>query len=339
VLVGSARYNFDGSITLGTAEGGRKVVLYVINDFEKNERFEVKQMMHTIEHEFTHILNQNISYPAAFKEVTPGGYTASWSSVPLSDARANGFITSYAMASPDEDFAEMVSIMLIEGKQGFENILSCETTDASYNQIRRKEKFVVDYFRNAFKIDFYALQARVQEAIQAIAPDNGNGGGEEPPALLDVWGYGKEYQTMHVDLMTMLESAEVTSRYVYDNNILHNANLALDYNFKLTYNEANIIMLTLYYYTINTEVREYKEANLIYRISDDMFDPGVKAIGLLNGDDNANYIVNTLGASRLATYFNGRFYIDWAVTCSGYRYAGLFPREAPASYCLGVLGN
>src|SRR5687768_17411825 len=29
VLVGSGSYNFDGSTTLGTAEGGRKVLLYV----------------------------------------------------------------------------------------------------------------------------------------------------------------------------------------------------------------------------------------------------------------------------------------------------------------------
>ena len=35
VLAGSAEYNSNGSITLGTAEGGRKIVLYVINSFDK----------------------------------------------------------------------------------------------------------------------------------------------------------------------------------------------------------------------------------------------------------------------------------------------------------------
>src|SRR5947209_3279622 len=32
VLCGSASWNTDGTITLGTAEGGRKIVLYVLND-------------------------------------------------------------------------------------------------------------------------------------------------------------------------------------------------------------------------------------------------------------------------------------------------------------------
>jgi substrate import-associated zinc metallohydrolase lipoprotein len=34
VLAGSANWNLDGSITLGTAEGGRKIVLYLLNDFK-----------------------------------------------------------------------------------------------------------------------------------------------------------------------------------------------------------------------------------------------------------------------------------------------------------------
>jgi substrate import-associated zinc metallohydrolase lipoprotein len=38
VLVGSASYNFDGSYTLGTADGGRKVVLYVVNSFDAGRR-------------------------------------------------------------------------------------------------------------------------------------------------------------------------------------------------------------------------------------------------------------------------------------------------------------
>ena len=33
ILVGSASYNLDGAVTLGTAEGGRKVILYDLNNF------------------------------------------------------------------------------------------------------------------------------------------------------------------------------------------------------------------------------------------------------------------------------------------------------------------
>ncbi|MBT1711879.1 putative zinc-binding metallopeptidase [Fulvivirgaceae bacterium PWU5] len=339
VLVGSARYNFDGTITLGTAEGGRKVVLYVINDFVKTDAFEVKQMMHTIEHEFTHILNQNVSFQPEFKVVTPGAYTAAWNTVPLADARAAGFITSYAMASPDEDFAEMTSMMLIEGRDAYENILSCETTAASYEALRRKEKLVVEYFQKAFKIDFYELQTKVQAAITAIAPDNGNPGGEQPPALLDVWGYGKQYGTFTVDLMTMIESAEITNRYAVDNDILHRYNLALDYNFRLTFLEANQIMLTLYYYTTDSEVREYKTANFVYELHEDPVDDaiGEYSLGQPAMDDAARELVEKYGAVWIPGYFVGPCFFDWATTCSGYRYAALYPVYAPNSYCLGVL--
>src|SRR5688500_3394959 len=45
VLVGSPQYNENGTITLGTAEGGRKVVLFKINDFASDNKAEVKEML------------------------------------------------------------------------------------------------------------------------------------------------------------------------------------------------------------------------------------------------------------------------------------------------------
>lgn len=337
VLVGSARYNFDGSITLGTAEGGRKVVLYVVNKFVKTDRFAVKEMIHTIEHEFTHILNQKVAYPAELKDVTPGGYTASWSSVSLADARAQGFITNYAMVSPDEDIAEMVSMMLVEGQKGYEDILACQTTAESYALIKRKEQIVVNYFKKAFNIDLYALQTAVQAAMQEIAPDNG-GGTTEPPPLLTLWGYGKQYSTLHVDLMTVPESADVTARYNYDNQMLHQQNMALDYNYRLSFFDTNQLMLTLYYYNINSETRVYKEANFIYRITGP-YDDGTIDIGLISADDNAEDLVTIYGARGMYTYFAGNFIPGWAQTCSGLWYPALYPYEAPGNYMIGILGN
>src|SRR4051812_47418011 len=65
ILVGSANWNTDGTITLGTAEGGRRIVLYVLNDFRvkgmpgyvPGDSINIKMMFHTIEHEFGHILH------------------------------------------------------------------------------------------------------------------------------------------------------------------------------------------------------------------------------------------------------------------------------------------
>lgn len=166
VLVGSPEFNPNGTITLGTAEGGRKVVLYKLNDLSKDDKSEVKQMLHTIHHEFAHILHQTIMYPEEYKRITTD-YTASWNDFSLADARSRGYITQYARSSPDEDFVEMISIMLIEGKEGFNKIISTVPEDKQA-VLRRKEQLVVGYFKDAWNIDFYSLQARAIKAINEL---------------------------------------------------------------------------------------------------------------------------------------------------------------------------
>ena len=66
VLAGSAAYNQDGSITLGTAEGGRKIVLYVVNTFDKTNLVSVKQRSRytTRVHAY---LNQTVDYQTDFQ--------------------------------------------------------------------------------------------------------------------------------------------------------------------------------------------------------------------------------------------------------------------------------
>ncbi|HEY6955292.1 MAG TPA: putative zinc-binding metallopeptidase [Flavisolibacter sp.] len=181
VLAGSANWNLDGSITLGTAEGGRKIVLYLLNDFKNksmpgylpSDSVIPKQMYHVIHHEFAHILDQNIRRPTSFDDVTKGFYTADWINTNDVAARQDGFVTAYALSSPAEDFAEMVSIMLIEGKAGFDNIVNSITgtstrgTTAAEAQakLRQKESIVINYYKQAWNIDFYTLQLRVRNAI------------------------------------------------------------------------------------------------------------------------------------------------------------------------------
>jgi substrate import-associated zinc metallohydrolase lipoprotein len=164
VLVGSAKYNDDGTIVLGEAESGRKVTLFVVNDFNRLNVPAVKQMLHTIHHEFAHILHQTILYPREYKQVTPSGYTASWYNTNDETARALGFITPYARASSDEDFVEMISMMLVEGRTGYEAILS-KVPEEGRALLRKKEAFVVAYFKQSWNIDFYSLQTATQEAI------------------------------------------------------------------------------------------------------------------------------------------------------------------------------
>lgn len=166
MLVGSPQYNTNGTITLGTAEGGRKVVLYRINDFDKSNKAQVKEMLHTIHHEFGHILHQNILYPEEYKRITTT-YTANWNDFSLADARSRGYITEYARNNPDDDFVEMVSLMLIEGRQNFDALVN-SAPESGRAALRQKEQLVVRYFKEAWQIDIYELQARAQAAINAL---------------------------------------------------------------------------------------------------------------------------------------------------------------------------
>jgi substrate import-associated zinc metallohydrolase lipoprotein len=336
LLIGSARYNVDGTFTLGTAEGGRKVVLYVVNDFVPTDRLALKDMLHTVHHEFGHILNQKASYPSAYREITSGGYTADWRFTSLAQARANGFITSYAMASPDEDFVEMIATMLIQGKEDYESILACETNANSRAILKKKEQLVVQYYKDAFNIDFYALQTKVQEALDQIAPPD-----EDPevlPPLFDEWGFEKDKTAVRFDLTQMNEPAEFSGRFSQDNSIMHNEGLALDYNFKLYFTSENELALKVYYYTIDEEDRVYQQANFYYFMTQN--EDGTTNLFLNGGDDNAMYLANELRASALAAFFADRtFTIDWLRTCSGQVFVGFIPKDSPANYCYGMLDN
>jgi substrate import-associated zinc metallohydrolase lipoprotein len=184
VMVGSPSFNTDGTITLGTAEGGRRIVLYVLNYFRvkgmpgyiPSDSFNVKEMFHTIQHEFGHILHQNVLYTPDFKRISVGMYTSNWNNVSDAQANADGFITAYAMSAADEDFVEMISMMLIEGRAGFNTMLAGitqngpagTTPDQARARLRAKEAIVVSYFKTVWNIDFYSLQARTRASVEAL---------------------------------------------------------------------------------------------------------------------------------------------------------------------------
>ncbi|PSL47530.1 substrate import-associated zinc metallohydrolase lipoprotein [Chitinophaga niastensis] len=182
ILSGSASWNENGTITLGTAEGGRKVVLYLLNDFltkdmpgyQPADSGVVKQMFHVIEHEFGHILHQTTMYPVEFKRICAGFYTGNWNNISDENAHRDGFVTPYAMSAFDEDFVEMISTMLVEGRTGFDMIVNSIPEGTSINgvskaeaqaRLRRKEAIVVSYFQTVWHIDFYSLQNRTRKEI------------------------------------------------------------------------------------------------------------------------------------------------------------------------------
>lgn len=167
VMVGSANYETDGSVILGTAEAGRKVVLYNINNLTTTKPATVTKLIHVIEHEFSHILHMNVRYPTEFKTLTPL-YTSTWLNYTDSLANSQGFVTPYSMNSADEDFAEMVSTMVTTSNRDWNAFVNSIPSKNGQAALRAKEAIVVTYFSDIYNIDFYALQARTVDAINDV---------------------------------------------------------------------------------------------------------------------------------------------------------------------------
>ncbi len=181
VLAGSPSYNRDGSFTLGTADDGRKVTLYQLNNFRNKSMAGysladtgiLKQMFWVMEHEFAHVLDQNVRRPTTFDAINAGFYTSDWINTNDVAARRDGFISAYASSRNQEDFAEMISHMLVEGRSGFDAIVNGitgtsvrgTTPDVAKARLRQKEHLIVNYFKDAWNIDFYSLQAKKRQAI------------------------------------------------------------------------------------------------------------------------------------------------------------------------------
>ena len=113
-LLGEWQYKNNGSFTLGTAEGGKKIFLLGLNylpQYIGSEETLNHYYLKTIHHEFTHILNQTRDYPTSFTQVTPNSYVndSQFSEPYVYVYLQRGFISAYAQTEPREDFAEMMS--------------------------------------------------------------------------------------------------------------------------------------------------------------------------------------------------------------------------------------
>ena len=172
VLVGGVNRNSTGTITLGLAEGGQRVSLFQVDYLNRSSREDVTEFIHTIQHEYVHILNQTKPFDVqAWAKLTPSGYTSSWYVEEIADSRELGFVTSYARLNVMEDFAETASIILTSSKAEYDAILASVTDPVGKANIKKKEAIVVQYYKDAFNIDFYALRDEAQKNTDAVIND------------------------------------------------------------------------------------------------------------------------------------------------------------------------
>lgn len=186
-LIGSPAVNMNNTIVLGTAEGGKMMSLYMINNLPQwmptaenpdtpldmdllNEFF-----FQTMHHEFAHILHQTIPYSNDFNDISGSGYIGdNWSSA-YSDQSAQkaGFITAYASKDVDEDFVECYSNYVTMTASDWNAMITAAGSGGSI--ISRKMDVISDYMRTNFGIDVDQMRKvvlRRQNEILSLDLDN-----------------------------------------------------------------------------------------------------------------------------------------------------------------------
>ena len=166
-LIGGYNMNSDGTITLGFADSGMKITLFNVDQLDVTKHDATRQYFHTIQHEYCHIINQRKPYSEEYGKITPSDYTANWYNVRLADANKKGFITPYSMLNDIEDFAEMTSGILSMSKTDWDAKINA-IPEEGRKLIRKKEAFVVAYFKSEWNIDLYKLQEVVENQMLSV---------------------------------------------------------------------------------------------------------------------------------------------------------------------------
>lgn len=196
VYYGEWVYNSGGSYTRGSAEGGKKIILYGVNHVDEcvtNVDNLRTTFIPTIHHEFMHILNQVKDFPTEFSQITPGDYvTSSWNKAPYNSPsyfRPHGFISTYSQMSDREDMAEMLSQFVMYPQEWWddrmEESVEYEKDDSGAFILDEngEKKIVLDgrpaiqakldimrtYLKDSFNVDLDMLRASIQRRLAEIA--------------------------------------------------------------------------------------------------------------------------------------------------------------------------
>ena len=179
-IIGEWEYNNNGTMILGTAEGGKKILLTGVNWIPKvldgtySSSYDIARGLNhyyikTIHHEFTHILNQTKDFPVKFSQITPNDYVYNdWSNAPYNSGyMQRGFISSYAQHSDGEDFAEMLSIYVTNTQEQWDSWMA-DAGDAA-SLITAKLDLVKSYMLGTYDINIDQLRATILRRQDEVA--------------------------------------------------------------------------------------------------------------------------------------------------------------------------
>lgn len=163
-FVGSVEYNSQGSIVLGSAEGGLKINLFNVNAIDPEDLdidFLNYWFFKTMHHEFAHILHQTKSYSTDFNLISLDYQSASWVNVSDQEALDMGFISNYGSSEPQEDFVELISIYVTNTQEYWDELVG-SASEEGQAKINQKFDIVKDYLKTSWGIDIDKLREIVQ---------------------------------------------------------------------------------------------------------------------------------------------------------------------------------
>ena len=166
-LIGSAAYKNNNTFILGTAEGGLKITMYMVNELKLDPDYLNYYYFKTMHHEFAHILNQTKPYSSDFNQISGPDYvTDAWSTAWESEAEClqNGFISDYASSEANEDFVEILSIYVTSTAKEWNDLLktAAENNASGRSKIESKFDIVYNYMKTTWGIDLDELREVIQ---------------------------------------------------------------------------------------------------------------------------------------------------------------------------------
>ncbi len=169
-LIGSAAWNGNGTITLATAESGLKVVLYRGNWLDPKNVDQLNEMFfHTMHHEFTHILHQNVKWPQEYNTISSGSYApSSWQNrKKMKEYASLGFVTAYAGSKPVDDIAEVTSGYITFTDEKWAEIWAAAGEEGG-EKIKKKIAIVKKYMMDTWHIDLDELKTVARRRLSEV---------------------------------------------------------------------------------------------------------------------------------------------------------------------------
>jgi len=123
------------------------------------------QYMHTIHHEFSHIIDQKRNHPKEFNLISRDDYSAQWNTLSSKQAALLGFTRNYGSKSAGEDFAEIYSAILCWDEAKWEAKFA-EAEEEGAAKMKKKIELIKQYTRESWGFDMDELRASIERRFK-----------------------------------------------------------------------------------------------------------------------------------------------------------------------------